>query len=148
MELFLQEIRVWDPNQGNMLGKALKGHTGFITNIAWEPIHLAQQQRSRFATASKDSTVRIWDAKACTCILTISGHTAAVMSLRWCGDGLLCTASQDKTVKVWEAATGKQIRTLNVHGHWVNHLSLSTDHVLRNAPPTAEDGERLCFSFH
>ncbi len=30
-------------------------------------------------------------------------------------------------------------RTLEGHAHWVNHIALSTDHVMRNAPPNAKE---------
>jgi ribosome assembly protein 4 len=37
----------------------------------------------------------------------------------------------DKTVKVWNVADGTLKHTLAAHAHWVNHLALSTEFVLR-----------------
>ena len=33
-------VRLWDPKSGKPLGDALKGHTKWVTSLAWEPIHL------------------------------------------------------------------------------------------------------------
>ena len=56
-----------------------------------------------------------------------------VSCVRWCGSDLIYTSSQDKTVKVWDAINGTLKHTLVSHAHWVNHLALSTDFVLRTA---------------
>lgn len=32
---------------------------------------------------------------------------------------------------MWDAGDGKLVRTLKGHGHWVNTLALSSEHVLR-----------------
>lgn len=33
-------VRVWDPKTGKPIGEALRGHTAWITSLAWEPIHM------------------------------------------------------------------------------------------------------------
>lgn len=33
-------VRLWDPKTGKPLGDALKGHTKWVTSLAWEPIHM------------------------------------------------------------------------------------------------------------
>jgi len=43
------------------------------------------------------------------------------------------TSSQDKTIKIWNTKTWTCLSTLSSHAHWVNHLALSTDFVLRTA---------------
>jgi ribosome assembly protein 4 len=44
---------------------------------------------------------------------------------------LLFTASRDSTINVWDDKNGTLVRTLKGHGHWVNHLALSTEAALR-----------------
>ena len=51
--------------------------------------------------------------------------------MRWGGTGKIYTSSHDKTVKVWNSQDGTLASTLSAHAHWVNHLALSTDFVLR-----------------
>ena len=33
-------VRLWEPKKGVAIGDALKGHTKWITSLAWEPIHM------------------------------------------------------------------------------------------------------------
>lgn len=33
-------VRLWDPVKGAAIGDAMKGHTKWITSLAWEPIHM------------------------------------------------------------------------------------------------------------
>jgi len=34
------QVRLWDPKTGKPIGEPLKGHSKWITSLAWEPIHL------------------------------------------------------------------------------------------------------------
>ncbi|TPX71755.1 hypothetical protein SpCBS45565_g00812 [Spizellomyces sp. 'palustris'] len=126
-------IRLWNPKTGKPIGDALRSHSQVITSISWEPMHL-NEDCNRFASASRDGTVRIWDATLRKVLLTLSGHTGPVMCVKWGGDGLIYSASRDKTIKVWESTQGKLVRSLEGHAHWVNHLALSTDFILRTGP--------------
>ena len=64
--------------------------------------------------------------------MTLSQHTGPVTCVKWGGDGLLYSASRDKTIRVWDSKDGKLVRVLEGHAHWVNHLALSTEFVLRS----------------
>ena len=126
-------VRLWDPRTGEAIGPPLKGHTKWVTAIAWEPYHLQTPGRPRLASSSKDATVRIWDAVSKRIETVLSGHKGNVSCLRWGGTGRIYTSSHDKTIKIWNANKGTLINTLSAHAHWVNHLALSTDLVLRTA---------------
>ncbi|KAF8426396.1 WD40-repeat-containing domain protein [Tirmania nivea] len=139
-------VRLWDPKTGKPYGDALKGHTKWITGLSWEPFHL-RGETARFVSSSKDCTIRVWDANIRRIVMTMSGHSAAVSCVKWGGTGFIYSASHDKTVKIWDAKDGKLLHNLNSHAHWVNHLALSTDFVLRtgfydhtkDAPKTEEE---------
>ena len=141
-----KEVRLWDPKTGDALGGSLKGHSQWVTGLAWEPYHLQTPGRPRLASSSKDSTVRIWDTVLKRIENVLSGHKGSVTCVRWGGTGKIYTSSYDKTVKIWDANKGTLISTLSAHAHRVNHLALSTDFVLRTAyhehtgiiPPTTE----------
>ncbi|BGP08275.1 ribosome assembly [Rhodotorula toruloides] len=126
-------VRLWDPKTGKAVGEPMRGHSKWITSLAWEPIHL-NASSPRLASSSKDATVRIWNAKARKLDFSLGGHTASVNVVRWGGEGVIYTASSDRTVKLWDGKTGKLIRTLSEHAHWVNTLALNTDFILRTGP--------------
>ncbi len=75
----------------------------------------------------------VWDYNkgGNTRLLTLTQHTKSVTCVKWGGSGLLYTASQDTTIHVWRVDDGVLCRTLKGHAHWVNHLALNTDYVLR-----------------
>ncbi|CAI5971261.1 unnamed protein product [Closterium sp. NIES-64] len=106
------------------------GHRKWITAIAWEPAHVALPCR-RLASASRDGDVRVWDAVRRATLFILTGHTLAVTSLRWGGDGVIYSGSRDCTVRMWSAVNGAALQQLKGHGHWVNSLALSTDYALR-----------------
>ncbi|KAK9452687.1 WD40-repeat-containing domain protein [Dipodascopsis uninucleata] len=136
-------VRLWDAKTGKQLGRPLTGHSKWITALSFEPLHMihGRSRGLRLASASKDTTVKIWDVSTRALLQTLSGHTASVTSARWGGLGALYTASQDKTVKIWNTLGDAAVllKTLNVHAHWVNFIALSTDYLLRTGgfDPTA-----------
>ncbi|KAJ5493445.1 Ribosome assembly protein 4 [Penicillium diatomitis] len=126
-------VRFWDAKKGEALGAPVKGHSKWITSLAWEPYHLQESGRPRLASASKDSTVRIWDVVSKRIEHVLTGHKGSVTCVRWGGTGQIYTASHDKTIKIWNPKDGTLIQTLAAHAHRVNHLALSTDFALRTA---------------
>ncbi|KAG8902537.1 hypothetical protein FRB99_004372 [Tulasnella sp. 403] len=128
-------VRLWEPIKGVAVGDAMKGHSKWITSLAWEPIHI-NPANPRLASSSKDGTVRVWDTSTRRLDYVLGGHTASVNVVRWggTGDGVLYTAGSDRVIRVWDANGGKLLHTLKDHAHWVTTLALSTDFVLRTGP--------------
>ena len=80
------------------------------------------------ASASADSTVKLWDVATREEISTLEGHTSWLNSVVFSPDGrLLASASADGTVKLWDVATGLNIATLEGHEDWVTSVSFSPD---------------------
>jgi len=62
---------------------------------------------------------------------------------------MIYTGSHDKSVRVWDAVKGTLVHNFTAHGHWINHIALSSDHALRtayfdhtNEIPETEEGKR------
>jgi ribosome assembly protein 4 len=85
-------VFLWDPETGEQKGPVLKGHKKFVTSLAWEPLVKANKYK-RFASSSKDFTVRIWSADNFQMIRALGGHTSSVAKVIWGGEGLLYSAS-------------------------------------------------------
>lgn len=87
---------LWDPSTGKMLGQPIKAHTKWITMISWEPMHRnsSSSTNERLVTSSKDSLVKIWNARTRQCLATLSGHVDSVECVKWGGEGLIYTASR------------------------------------------------------
>lgn len=137
-------ICLWNPRDGKQLGKVMRGHKKWITIVCWEPLHLNGECR-RLASASKDATIKIWDTKLYSCMITLSGHLDGVRCLRWSGEGLIYSASKDRTIKVWRPDDGIVCRTLLGHGLWVNTLALNTDYVMRTGSYEPADAGKISF---
>ncbi|CEP00326.1 unnamed protein product (mitochondrion) [Plasmodiophora brassicae] len=124
-------IFIWDPIVGvpSPRRPLSRCHSKYITSFSWQPVFV--DDVTRFASAGKDGTIKIWVSGTGALVHTLSGHTACVTCIRWGGSGFLYSASQDRTIKIWDPLSGTLHKTLQGHAHWVNSLSLSTDYALR-----------------
>jgi WD40 repeat protein len=101
---------------------ALTDHSGTLTDVAWSP------DGARLATASSDTTARIWEADSGWMLAMLSGHNSHVLGVAWAPDGArLATASQDNTARVWEADGGRLLATLSGHISSVSGVAWAPD---------------------
>lgn len=111
------EARLWDLRSG-LLIHTFRGHTNSIRCMAVREdcevtasgptVPLASGEKPpppMFATASYDSSVRVWDAETGQCVHVLSGHSSQVYSIAF-RRGTIITGSMDTTVRVWDAVNG------------------------------------------
>ena len=83
----------------------LQAHNKEIYTIKWSPTGPGTNNPNMnliLASASFDSTVRLWDVDRGLCIHTLTKHTEPVYSVAFSPDGkYLASGSFDKCVHIW-----------------------------------------------
>ncbi|BDI29253.1 hypothetical protein CCAX7_13040 [Capsulimonas corticalis] len=103
------------------------GHTDEVTAVAFAP------GGARFASGSKDNTVRLWEISTGEELETYQGHTRPVTSLAYSRkDNLLLSGSMDGTIRVWDLDSDDLPRIFIGAGDPVMDIAMSADgtHVL------------------
>lgn len=111
----LQEIlqHIWERNR-------LEGHGATVNSISFSPDGQA------IATASRDSTVRLWNLQGQT-LQVFAGHQGDVYNVAFSPDGQrLATAAKDRTLRIW-TLQGQTLHILRGHQEDVYDLSWSPD---------------------
>ncbi len=99
----------------------LSGHSDDIEDMVFSP------DGTCLASASKDSTARIWICDTGKLYRCLKGHTAAVYIIRFSFDGkTIATCSSDKTIRLWNANTGDELNRVPSHS-LVTDLAFSPD---------------------
>ncbi|KAI9451621.1 WD40-repeat-containing domain protein [Lactarius psammicola] len=79
---------------------------------------------ARFATASDDSTVRVWSFAESREERVLTGHGWDVKCVEWHPTmGLLVSGSKDNLIKFWDPRTGTALTTLHQHKNTIQALS-------------------------
>jgi hypothetical protein len=96
-----------------------EGHKETITKVSFAPTC------AKFASASYDRTVRIWDFESCKTDVILEGHLDQVKGCSWHPTkGLVATGCKDRSIKLWDPRTGsKSVTTFtDFHKHIVQSV--------------------------
>ncbi|GAX43040.1 WD-40 repeat protein [Tolypothrix sp. NIES-4075] len=100
----------------------LEGHNNSVNSVSFSP------DGKTLASASDDSTIKLWNVDTGKEITTLHGHTQPIRSITFSPDGkTLASASVDSTIKLWNLDTKKVITTFNGHTQPVNSITFSSD---------------------
>ena len=110
------------------------GHAASVARLAWSP-------DGRFiATASADSTVKLWDPAAGRLVYTYRGHGTVVNAVAFAPDGdrlVTAAARPDSSLHVIERRSGRLLHRLAGHGSGVQDFAFLPDGRLLSV---ADDG--------
>jgi WD40 repeat protein len=99
-------VQLWDGKTGRRLA-TLKGHTGQVNGLAWT------HDGSMLASASDDSTVRIWNPGQRATLKVLQPHpiTSVALSVSWSPDGKQVAAGYADGMAIrWDVKTGQYLQ--------------------------------------
>ncbi|KAK4131742.1 WD40 repeat-like protein [Trichocladium antarcticum] len=135
-----KNIRIWGLDFGDC-HKALFGHQDSILQVAFIP-HNSDGTGHHFFSASKDRTIKYWDADKFEQIQRIDGHHGEIWALAVSHTGtFLVSASHDKSIRVWEE-TDEQIFLEEEREKELEELYESTLTTSLEADADAQDQDR------
>jgi WD40 repeat protein/aminoglycoside phosphotransferase (APT) family kinase protein len=115
------EVRIEEWPSGETV-QVLAGHTDVVLSIDFSP------DGTHLASASNDSTVRVWNTATGETARTLTGHTDGVYHVSYSPDGRkLATASLDGSLRIWDAATGSGLFILRGHAGEVRRVTFRDD---------------------
>lgn len=110
-------VFVWQLGQSTPVYR-FSDHAEEIYTIRWTPTGPSTCHPNapvRLASASFDSTVRLWDTEIGVCACTLRNHTKKVYTIAFSPSGtLLASGSLGGQLNIWSVATGKLIKSFNL----------------------------------
>uniref|UniRef100_A0A8C9EGF2 Transducin beta like 1 X-linked receptor 1 n=1 Tax=Pavo cristatus TaxID=9049 RepID=A0A8C9EGF2_PAVCR len=107
-------LKIWSMKQDSCVHD-LQAHNKEIYTIKWSPTGPGTNNPNAnlmLASASFDSTVRLWDVDRGICIHTLTKHQEPVYSVAFSPDGrYLASGSFDKCVHIWNTQTGALVHS-------------------------------------
>ncbi|KAK4103078.1 WD40 repeat-like protein [Parathielavia hyrcaniae] len=135
-----KNIRIWGLDFGDC-HKALFGHQDSILQVAFVP-HNSDSNGHHFFSASKDRTIKYWDADKFEQIQRIDGHHGEIWAVAVSHSGTtLISASHDKSIRVWQE-TDEQIFLEEEREKELEELYESTLTTSLEQDPDSQDADR------
>jgi len=107
-------LKVWSMNRDSCVHD-LQAHSKEIYTIKWSSTGPGTNNPNAnlvLASASFDSTVRLWDVERGDCLHTLTRHKEPVYSVAFSPDGkYIASGSFDKCVHIWNTATGRLVHS-------------------------------------
>ncbi|XP_049388048.1 WD40 repeat-containing protein HOS15-like, partial [Solanum stenotomum] len=95
-------------------------HRKEIYTIKWSPTGAGTSNPNNqllLASASFDSTVKLWDVELGHLLHSLNGHREPVYSIAFCPNGeYLASGSLDKCMNIWSVKEAKIVKTFNGDG--------------------------------
>lgn len=85
----------------------LEEHSRDVHQVRWAPRKKTEEDFLLLATASFDTTIKLWDAEGGTCLYSLTDHTREIYTISFspCA-GYLASGSSDATLRIWDVKEG------------------------------------------
>jgi serine/threonine protein kinase len=81
-----------------------RGHAGVVRTVAWA------SDGQNIASASDDTTVRVWDVATGRRIFSYLNHDGEVFAVAWSPDGQhIASGGSDHSLRIWNVHTGRKV---------------------------------------
>lgn len=98
------------------------GHSGSVADVAFS------SDGTRIATASSDSSIKLWDANSGDELNTLRGHQGTVDLVVFSADGSrIASTGSDRVIKIWDARSGQAITNLKGHNNHIVAIEFGPD---------------------
>ncbi|RYP28112.1 hypothetical protein DL767_007369 [Monosporascus sp. MG133] len=102
--------------------QTFEGHSGQLNAVSFSP------DGKTLASASDDSTIRLWDTVTGAYQQTLMGRNYWVYVITFSPDGkMLASALNDRTIELWDTATGTYQQTFKGHSDRIIAIAFSPD---------------------
>lgn len=116
---FLLLVSTKQINAQSLISILQKGHSEVV-----KAVHLSEDGKLLF-TASRDKTIKMWDAQSALEIKSFFGHESTVNGIATDNKGRIASTSADLTVKVWDFTTGELLWTSPKSKEYMTDLAFS-----------------------
>jgi WD40 repeat protein len=117
-------VVLWDVHSGEQVCRL--GKAGDPTHTVWTAAFSSDGKK--VAWAGNDRVITVSDAKKCTTLEELPGHTATVHEVTFSPQGdLLASAGWDGTVRVWSLNDPTKVSVLTGHNWLVSSVAFNSD---------------------
>ncbi|ODH53661.1 hypothetical protein GX48_00079 [Paracoccidioides brasiliensis] len=130
-----EEVICWDVKKGELLSKWRDIDCSAQVTV----ISQSKTDEDIFAVGYEDGTIRIWDSRLATVLISFNGHKTAVTQLAFDGSGVrLASGSKDTDIIVWDLIA--EVGIVKLRGHTDQITSIN---FLTGSSPVDGDGDSV-----
>mmetsp|Transcript_6880 Transcript_6880/g.12347 ORF Transcript_6880/g.12347 Transcript_6880/m.12347 type:complete len:981 (-) Transcript_6880:96-3038(-) len=108
-------IKCWDWDRGFECTQIFEGHAHYVMQVKFNP-----KDTNTFASASLDTSIKVWGLGSATHHYTLEGHERGVNCVDYYPSGdkpYILSGADDRTVKIWDYQTKSIVHSLEGHSH-------------------------------